>query len=416
MNSSITAFRLPFDEQVAHFQGKVNQPTRHWLDVYGAEHEVQFAVAGAMRADLLADLRTAVDRIIAQGGTLTQFRDDFRAIAARYGWAYQGGFGWRTRIIYETNVRSSYMAGRFAQLFAVREHRPYWQYQHSHAVEHPRKAHLAWHGLILRWDDPWWATHFPPNGWGCQCGIVALRESDLVKFGKTGPDSAPVTSLTTKWVGQRHPDGPRAVTVPDGIDPGFEHAPGRHRLAPFIPTPKGGAALFDSLSSGDGSALPLPLPRAVSAASLLPAKVPDAVATTQFLAVLGAAAQTPKVIRDVTGSPLVVGRALFNTGSAAMLREEGLTPYALLIAQTLSAPDEIWVRVLPATQVSKAQSQRVYVARYQLPDEAEPLWVMVEWGRHDWRVLAVLSQSEADEALLGRVRVGYRAYVRPDEG
>jgi uncharacterized protein with gpF-like domain len=45
--------------------------------------------------------------------------------------------------------------------------------------------------LILRADDPWWKTHYPPNGWGCQCTVHAVSLQELRdKYGKDGPDTA----------------------------------------------------------------------------------------------------------------------------------------------------------------------------------------------------------------------------------
>lgn len=415
MTESITTTRIPFQEQNTFFQNKTNRPTGHWTDVYGAEHDREFAVAGAMREDLLADLRTAVDNIIAQGGTLADFRRDFQAIVARYGWEYHGGFGWRTRVIYETNVRSSYMAGRFQQLWSMRETRPYWEYRHSHAVETPREAHLKWHGMILRWDDPWWITNFPPNGWGCQCGVVARRASDLARLGKTGPDVAPDLQWQTQLIGQRRPDGPIAVSVPEGVDPGFEHTPGRSLLAPFIPAPRTSESIWQALDAQRDIPVMLPIPRKVLPQQVLPAKTLSTDATTQFLQQFGAVAE-PVVFKDAMGAPVTIGASMFDvaaTGSTVWAQEK-LTPYALLLAQTLQSPDEIWTRIISASGVSKAQSQRYYVARYQLPDSVEPLWVVVEWSRSGWSVLMVLSESERDERLLNSIRQGYLAYARPE--
>lgn len=140
---AVSATSLPFREQNEFFRRKLNLPTNAWTDVYTREHDYAFVVAGANRDDLVQDFRAAVQKVIDDGGTLEAFRKDFDRVVAKHGWSYKGGRNWRSRVIYETNLRSSYMAGRYEQLMAVREARPYWQYIHSDAVEHPRPLHVS---------------------------------------------------------------------------------------------------------------------------------------------------------------------------------------------------------------------------------------------------------------------------------
>lgn len=216
---------LPFAEQIAFFRKKLNLPTPSWTTIWEAEHDRAFTVAGAMRRDLLEDFRKAVEKVIADGITLSQFRKEFDDIVAKHGWSYNGSPGWRSRVIYDTNLRTSYQAGRYRQMQEVKALRPYWRYVHSDAVEKPRPEHQAWHGLILPADDPWWRTHFPPNGWGCQCTVETLSADDLRALGKDAPDRAPEIVYEEKRVGVTGPN-PRTVSVPKGIDPGFGYAPG----------------------------------------------------------------------------------------------------------------------------------------------------------------------------------------------
>ena len=84
---------LPFAEQLAFFRAKLNLPTQKWDDLLGAAHDRAFVVAGAMNADLLADLRGAVDKILANGTTLEQFHKDFQQIVAQRGWTGWTGEG-----------------------------------------------------------------------------------------------------------------------------------------------------------------------------------------------------------------------------------------------------------------------------------------------------------------------------------
>ena len=90
----------------------------------------------------------------------------------------KAGEAWRTRVIYQTNLMTSYAAGRRAQLLDpdLVERRPFWRYVHNDSVTHPRPQHKRWGDmkLTLRHDHPFWETHFPPNGWGCKCRVVAV--------------------------------------------------------------------------------------------------------------------------------------------------------------------------------------------------------------------------------------------------
>jgi hypothetical protein len=215
-----------FREQLSFFKDKLNLPTRSWTDLWEGMHARAFVVAGAMKDELLVDLNNAVRKAIEKGTTLAEFRQDFDAIVGKHGWGYKGGRNWRTRVIYETNLRTSYQAGRYKQMKALVHRRPYWQYKHSNFVKDPRKAHLEWNGLVLKHDDDWWDTHYPPNGWGCRCTVRTLAERDLKKLGKAEPDNAPPIEWKTHEVGKRGPK-PRKVEVPKGIDPGWGYNVGQ---------------------------------------------------------------------------------------------------------------------------------------------------------------------------------------------
>lgn len=223
------AFRLPFKGQLAFHRQKLNLPTSSYDDVLAQHHDRAFVVAGAMKADLLADLRVAIDKAMAEGKSLQWFRQEFDSIVERRGWTgwtgegSKGGEAWRTRVIFHTNLNAAHAAGRYAQLTQpeMLRRRPYWRYVHR-SVENPRHHHKAWHGLVLRADDPWWASHYPPNGFGCQCIIEAVNERELKRLGKSGPDSAPPSPLVehvNRTTGE-------VIKVPQGIQPGWDAAPG----------------------------------------------------------------------------------------------------------------------------------------------------------------------------------------------
>lgn len=195
------ALKKPFAEQVAYFRNKMGNliPTQRWNDVKGVTHDIGFMVAGAQKADLLADLAAAVDRSITEGKSLQAFRKDFFNLVEQRGWHnYTGsetekGRAWRTRIIYQTNMTTSYAAARRAQL--TEADFDLWVYKHG-GSKNPREQHLAWDGLTLPKDHPFWETHYPPadNAYGCSCYVVGARSEKGAKrlganLDKTLPDN-----------------------------------------------------------------------------------------------------------------------------------------------------------------------------------------------------------------------------------
>ena len=213
--------RLAFGEQIRFFRRKLNLSSDAWTDIWRSQHDAAFVVAGAAKAELVGDLRGAVDAAIAGGETLASFRARFDGIVEQHGWSHKGGRDWRTRVIYGANLRTSYAAGRYEQMKEAAGERPYWRYRHSDASESPRLDRQSWDGLVLRHDDPWWDTHYPPNGWGCKCFVESLSERDMERLGKDGPDAAP--PLDEQLVMQDS----RVLLVPQGIDPGWAYAPGQ---------------------------------------------------------------------------------------------------------------------------------------------------------------------------------------------
>lgn len=186
------------------------------------------AVARAMKDGVIADVYEALAESINAGETLQTFAQRIEEVSRKKGWMAtetEQRRAWRARIIFETNMRMHYQAERYRQLTApsVMEFYPYWRYVHGQlrTPMRPRPEHVAWDGLVIRADDPWWRTHFGPNGWGCTCGVSVVSRDDLQRMGKDAPDEPP------KWGSEKYtdPDTGETRNVPRGIDPGFDVTP-----------------------------------------------------------------------------------------------------------------------------------------------------------------------------------------------
>lgn len=208
---------LPFKEAITFFREKTNMPSERWADVWRSQHNNAFMVAGATKTELLADLRKMVDDAIAEGTALTAFQKQFKQLVKKHGWDHTGNAAWRANIIYSTNMRQAYNAGRHAQL----QNFPYWRYAHGDS-RYPRPHHASKHGLILPKDSPFWQKWFPQNGWGCKCKVYGETERSLKRRGFKVSDEPVIDTVewTDKATGEVH-------YVPRGIDPGFDYSPGQ---------------------------------------------------------------------------------------------------------------------------------------------------------------------------------------------
>lgn len=221
---SVGVFDQPFQEAANFLRQKAAVPTRSYRDVWDAAHSKMFMVAGAQSEALVKDFQDAVARAIETGSTLDDFRKDFDKIVATHGWQYNGTRGWRSQIIFETNLSTAYAAGRYAKLSAPDTLRqfPGWQYNHSGA-KHPRLQHKAWDGRIWPANDPIWNEIFPPNGYRCGCFVTPVSGRAINRKG--GYDSIP--NLDQLGTDQ-----------PAGVDPSFAYNPGHAWLARTAPGPK----------------------------------------------------------------------------------------------------------------------------------------------------------------------------------
>ena len=224
------AARLPFAQQSQFFRNKLALPSDRFDAILGDEHDHGFIVAGAMKADLVNDFKNVIQQTIDDGQSIGWFREQFDQIVAKHGWTgWKGqdtpaGVAWRTKVIYTTNLRTSHAAARYTQMTDpdVLKSRPYWRWVHR-SEKYPRPQHVAWNGMVLRANDPWFLEHYPPCEWGCNCIIEAINERELQRLGKSAPDAVPPDERYDYTV----PATGEAVSLPVGVGYGWNYTAGR---------------------------------------------------------------------------------------------------------------------------------------------------------------------------------------------
>ncbi len=427
------AMRQEFREQIEFLTQKRDKPTRAWTDAMHGDHDRAFVVAGVTDMAMLDEFHTAVVQA-AQTYDIKAFGAEFDRLVEKYGWSYNGGRNWRVRTIFETNIRTSYMAGRLRQMRDpdVVRMRPYWEYSHADTRIPlvPRIEHASWDGLVLRHDDPWWNTHFPPNDWRCSCGVHTLSEDDLRARGKDGPDTAPELKLSPFL----HKTSGQTVMLPDGIGFGWDYMPGdkwerglvpsglideagglihEGRHAVKIDTPEPMDELLAKAKPFSAEAI-----AAVDALKQMQDPTPEDL-IAPFLERFGAQVGEAVTFTDKAGVTMPISDALFRDRGGAWKIGKRFRGYlSPLLAEALLDPDEIWLGVAAKSDpVSGEETDFIVDRRYIRADPDTGLIIVFEMGRLWWEAVTAYQTTKKgggrpDLGLLDRRRGGKLLWKR----
>lgn len=381
-------FNQPFKEQVDFFTQKEPRPTKEWRDAMRGDHDRAFVVAGAKDRAMLQDFQQAIGKAIKDGTTLEEFRKDFDAIVARYGWSYNGERGWRSRTIYATNIRTSYMAGRLKQMLdpAVLKARPYWEYVHGQTRKPkiPRRQHQAWNGLILPADDPVWSWLFPPNDWQCSCGVRTRSERDLKRMGKTGPDTPPA-KLMEPYLDKK--TGKLTEKV-QGVGFGWDYQPGGLWARGLTPSQidQSKAKLAFDVDDVEPLADMIAKAKPFKSKKLSPGKDAEFY-VGKFMGAFGAKLGQSLLFKDKAGDQVLISDELFrNAKGDYKALKRGHDVHTAQLAEAIKDPDEIWIgvaeRIIPEDQGGGVE--RVLDRKYIRVDPKTGLLAIFELFQDTW--------------------------------
>jgi SPP1 gp7 family putative phage head morphogenesis protein len=186
-------FNMPPEEAIAYFERKGLKVSWDWQEVWRHANAQSFTVAKVTRLDVLSDIYNALDEDLKKGGSFPAFLDKLQPLLISKGWwgkreqtnrqtgevrTVTYGTPWRLETIYETNLQTAYMAGRYQGMMAAKQYAPWWEYAAT-MDNRTRPQHAALNGMVFRYDDPFWQTWYPPNGFRCRCRVIP--RSDVEK-------------------------------------------------------------------------------------------------------------------------------------------------------------------------------------------------------------------------------------------
>ncbi|KZE34172.1 phage head morphogenesis protein [Crenobacter luteus] len=375
------AIGLPPEKAIEYFEAKGYAIGFRWQDVWAEAHAQAFTVAGVLKQDVLEDIRGAVSAALKKGETLADFQQRLQALLEQKGWWGTGQIvdkdsgeivgkrlnARRLETIYRTNLRSAYMAGQYQSQLANAHKRPWWKYV-AVLDRRTRPRHRAMSGRVFRYDDPFWLTFYPPNGYRCRCDVVTYSDGALEARGLTPSNSAgrleSVEQLVNRQGETRPTTGYRDPATGElfTADPGFGFNAGH-------------AALF-------------------KLAQVLMER--GAVASPRLAAMaVGEALAHPKVLQAVTANT----RRMVQTVAASRQARGELLHVGALTRPVLDALEQR--TLLPASGVLSVRDEDVLHAMRDGKEQALPLafWETLPQQLRQPRAI-LLDRSQARPALL----------------
>jgi SPP1 gp7 family putative phage head morphogenesis protein len=175
------AFKKSPEAAVEYLQSQDIAITWDWKDQLKVIEQHSFTVAKTINAQVVQTFKDEISKSLTNGEAYYDFQKRIKSVLETNGWTTNDeGKAWHLNTIYNTNVQTAFMAGRYSEFQDIKDDFPYQQYI-AIKDSHTRKEHKELDGLIFRTDDPFWLTHTPPNGYNCRCRTRALSKDYISK-------------------------------------------------------------------------------------------------------------------------------------------------------------------------------------------------------------------------------------------
>ena len=202
VQSLSSAFDLPPEKAIEFFKSKGYEIGWDWKAVAANAQRQSFTVAKVMSADVLQFFKDELDKALKEGKTFEQFKAAITPRLEEAGWKGKrevvnpadGSKATvnltspsRLKTIYQTNMQSAMMNGRYEGMKLAEKTHPYGVYSNADPRT-PICRSLA--GKVVRLDDPNLRT--PPFHYGCKTRIDPMSERNVIREGLTVEPAAKI--------------------------------------------------------------------------------------------------------------------------------------------------------------------------------------------------------------------------------
>jgi hypothetical protein len=202
----VNAFKMTPENAFKYLQSKGGNMAKTWSykDMNAKAHQKAFTVAKIMEADLLQDIYDEIAKAKQEGIPLSDFRKNLEPKLQNRGWI--GGEKEqldpntgesklvkltpnRLKVIYDTNMQTSFSKGKYRQQALLAERYPILVYKQVQRNS-KRHTHAKFHNKAFRFDNPIWKSIYPPSDFACHCSVIQMSEKEAEAKGYKVSDGA----------------------------------------------------------------------------------------------------------------------------------------------------------------------------------------------------------------------------------
>lgn len=197
MTAKLQIETFPNEAAADYIRGKAVADPKNFGALPNQLKQRAFAVAGIEQMDALRKLRDIIAKL-PEGANWDNVKKDLAAEISIYTGVDAKAAKARAEHTLRMQGFQAYAVARHQQQVSTVGSHPYWMYE-TVGDNRVRAGHAALDGKVLRADDPWWKTHYPPWDWGCRCIVIALDEEDAQKFGISEHNDMPTPERSDSY-------------------------------------------------------------------------------------------------------------------------------------------------------------------------------------------------------------------------
>lgn len=202
MTTNLTIETFPNEAAANYIHGKAIASPENFGALPDQLKQRAFTVASIEQTDVLRKIRDAIAKV-PEGSSWDEAKKEIAAHISPFvgtgdAKADMAAAKARASFLLRTHGFQAYAVARHQQQMETVSVFPYWKYE-TVGDDRVRSSHKALDGKIVKANDPWWKTHYPPWDWGCRCIVVSLDEEDAISEGITPHNKLPMPERSDSY-------------------------------------------------------------------------------------------------------------------------------------------------------------------------------------------------------------------------